>query len=95
MATFHTLNGRISFYLEILAGGAHKVVEVTDDGWQIRLKSPETGNTLYVFSPPGGDSRKSDRDSAIKAIEAECGWWAERGDLFQRPPKPPTTVQPD
>jgi hypothetical protein len=90
MATFHTINGRISFYLEILAGdGSSRIVNVTDDGWQIRLKDAESGNTLYVFSPPGGDSRKSDRDTCIAAIQRECGWWSNRREMFTRPELPP------
>lgn len=87
MATFHTINGRISFYLEILAGGHSRIVNVTDDGWQIRLKDEE-GNTLYVFCPPDENTRKADRDSAIAAIQRECGWWESRGDFFKRPEMP-------
>jgi hypothetical protein len=88
MATFHSANGRLSFYMEILAGGHSRHVKVTDDGWQIRLKDDD-GKTLYVFCPPNGEARRSDKDSALKAIQAECGWWASRQDLFQRPPKAP------
>jgi hypothetical protein len=93
MATFHPINGRISFYLEILAGDDQysRIVNVTDDGWQIRLKDAESGNTLYVFCPPGGDSRKSDRDTCIAAIQRECGWWSNRHEMFTRPATPKLT----